>query len=78
MTAAQIIQKLMKRKKVNNTELAKQLGYKSKTSITVKFHRDKDYKVKQFLRTLDALGYECVIREKGKCRTKFKLTEDEE
>lgn len=78
MTAAQVIKKLMKKKKLSNAELANRMGYKSRASVAVKFYRDQDYKVKPFLRTLDAMGYECVIREKGKYRTKFKLTEDEE
>lgn len=78
MTASQVIRSLMKKKKMSIANLANAMGYKSRASVAVKFYRDKDYKVSHFLRTLDVLGYECVIREKGKYRTKYKLTEKEE
>lgn len=78
MTAMQVIKKIMRSRKMNTKQLASAMGYKSNASVSIKFTRDKDYKVKPFLRTLDALGYECVIREKGKYRTKYKLTEDDE
>lgn len=78
MTAIQIIKRVMKIRKVNATQLSSAMGYKSNASVSIKFTRDKDYKVKQFIKTLDAMGYECVVREKGKYRTKFRLTEDEE
>ena len=75
MTSKQIVEALMKKNKVNEPMLARALGYKSNASTWKFLHKNQDLKVNTFLKLLDILGMECVVRPKGKYRTKYKLTE---
>ena len=78
MTDKEIIQELMKKNRINEPKLAQMSGYKSNASIWKFLHKNQGIKVGTFLRLLDKLGMECVVRPKGKYRTKYKLTEGEE
>ena len=78
MTDKEIILDLLKRKKLTEVQLKDMVGYKHQSDIWKRLHKSKSIKVCVFLKMLDALGMECVVRPKGKYRTKYKLTGGEE
>ena len=78
MTDKQIIYKLMKSRKVNIAQTARLANAKSNTYVWKRLKQSKSFKVNDFLHLLDAFGMECVVRPKGKYRTKYRLTREEE
>ena len=73
-----IIKDILRRKKLSEVQLKDMMGYKYQSDIWKRLHQSKSIKVGVFLDILDVLGYEVVVRPKGKYRTKYKLTEGEE
>ena len=62
MTAKGIIVALMKEAGLNQTQLAPMVGMKNQSNVAESLRRDM--KISVFLRFIDALGYEVVIRKK--------------
>lgn len=65
MTGKEIIKKLMEEKDVTNAQLAKRLGVTQATMwARLNYKNVKDVSLGVFFETIEALGYEIVIREK--------------
>ena len=76
MTYKEILTKEMKRQQISEPEFTKMLGFSSNSMVWRPLHKEQDMKVGRFLLFLDALGFEVVIRPKGKFRTKYRLTKE--
>lgn len=76
MTYKEILTKEMKRQQISEPEFTKMLGFSSNSMVWRPLHKEQDMKVGRFLLFLDALGFEVVIRPKGKYRSKYKLTRE--
>lgn len=78
MTYIQIIRKEMEKRKLNCAELTEKCGYVRNNRGWRIANGKTRIKLCDFLHVMDCLGYEVVVRPKGKYRTKYKLTEGEE
>lgn len=76
MTYREIIIKELERQHINEPAFCKMLGFSSNSMVWRPLHKEKDMKVGRFLTFLDALGFEVVVRPKGKFRTKYRLTKE--
>jgi len=64
MQAKEIIKKAMSADKITQKELAQALGLKSQQAIGNLLTRENGMLLDSFLRTLDVMGYEVVVRKK--------------
>lgn len=77
MTDKQIIEKELIRQRKTNADIAHYL-HVDNNYVWKRINRSRSYKVCDFIRFLDALGMECIVRPKTKFRTKYKVTIEEE
>ena len=78
MTYREIISRELERQKISEPEFARKLGFSSNCLVWRPLHKEKDMKIGRFLTFLDALGFEVVVRPKGKYRKKYTLTKEGE
>lgn len=79
MTASEIIKAIMKKKKIRSyKDLNVLVGGSPKNTTYWRVATGKSAKVNTLLTILDALGYEVVVRPKGKYRPKYNLTKEGE
>ena len=64
MKAKEIIKKAMSADKITQKELAQALGLKSQQAIGNMLTRENGLLLESFLKTLDVMGYEVVVRKK--------------
>jgi transcriptional regulator with XRE-family HTH domain len=64
LKAKEIIKKAMSADKITQKELAQALGLKSQQAIGNMLTRENGLLLESFLRTLDVMGYEVVVRKK--------------
>ena len=77
MTGIEVVKKIKGLKGVSNSELARRLGYASPSGVRERLERTSDRNKEQIrdmttdtlVKYLDALGYDLIVREKGKKRT---------
>lgn len=62
MTGSEIVTEVMHRSQINQTQLAKLVGFKNQSNVSEALKRD--IKISVFQRMIDALGYEVVIQKK--------------
>ena len=63
MKALDVVKECMRRRNYTQLKLAKDVGYSSNTGISEILRRD-DIKSRHFIKLLNALGYELVVRDK--------------
>lgn len=76
MTYKEIIFKELQRQHKSEPDLQRALGITSNSTIWRPLHEQQDIKLGKFLAFVDALGFEVIVRPKGKKRTKYFLTKE--
>ena len=77
MTSSEIIKAIMNKKKIRQyKDLNILVGGSPKNTTYWRVATGKSAKVNTLLTILDALGYEVVVRPKGKYRPKYTLTKE--
>lgn len=66
MTGRDTIEAIMDKKGITQGELAKLVGFPGQSTVSEKLKRD--IKISVFVKMVNALGYEIVIRERGQGR----------
>lgn len=77
MTGREAVEAVMEARGTTQTELAKLAGYPGQSTISEKLKRD--IKISVFVKLIEAMGYEVVVRKKHKGPRKsgeFVLTEE--
>ena len=64
MKAKDIIAEAMKKDKITQRELAEAMGLKSPQAIGNILYRESSVRVSSFVKMLDIMGYEMVVRKK--------------
>ncbi len=62
MTGSDVVTEVMHRAQINQTQLAKLVGFKNQSNVSEALKRD--IKISVFQRMIDALGYEVVVQKK--------------
>lgn len=78
MTYLEIIHEEMRKKSLTSKDVTRLCGYSHDSKAWRIVTGNVHIKIRDFLHVMDCLGYEVVVRPKGKYRTKYKLTEGEE
>lgn len=65
MKATTIIDYAMVFENVSKSELARRLGNRSPSSITNAINRENGPRIDTFVRIMDAMGYEVIVRKRG-------------
>lgn len=66
MTGRGVIEEIMEKKGTTQGELAKLVGFPGQSTVSEKLKRD--IKISVFVKMVNALGYEVIIREKTQGR----------
>lgn len=64
MTGREAVEAVMEAKGTTQTELAKLAGYPGQSTVSEKLKRD--IKISVFVKLIEAMGYEVVVRKKPK------------
>ena len=64
MKAKEIIKKAMSADKITQKELAEAIGLKSQQAVGSLLNRENGMRLDGFLKMLDVMGYEVVVRKK--------------
>lgn len=66
MNGRNVIEAIMEKKGTTQGELAKLVGFPGQSTVSEKLKRD--IKISVFIKMVNALGYEVIVRERGQGR----------
>lgn len=66
MTSKEIIRAALAKAEISQTQLSEMLHYSNKTAVGAILNKNSTIRADIFCKWLDALGFEVVIRRKGK------------
>ena len=73
MKPKEIIRELMKTKGYSNLSLAKKLGKSTPTTVSNALSRENGMRIDTFMKMLDALDCDIIVRSRLKDKTEWKL-----
>lgn len=78
MTGKEVIRAALAKTGISQMELSEMLGYKNKTSVGAILNKNSNLRTDVFVKWLDMLGFEVIIRDKNDKTTEFVLTIEED